>query len=485
MLNHASVTSLRKHWVAVLVCAILGMVAAVGYSSTLTPLYRSTSGLYFTLNFGNTASDLAQGSTYTSNQMLSFGMLATSPVVLDGVIEDLGLDTDANELARSVSVSTPRDTVVMEISAISPGPARAADIANATAKHLASVVEQYAPRAADGKATVTVRTIQPAVPARYQFSPDKKVNGVLGGLIGLAVGCALAVVLAARDNKVRDARSLTDTTHAAFLGALRDRPDPEGHEAVVLQEPLSPFAEEYRHLRTSLRFAALNKHPLTLVVASSAPGEGKSTVSLNLAAVLAESGSRVLLLDADLRRPRIAQYSHVEGVIGLSDVLVGETTLDDVVVPLGDSGVDVVPAGSSAPNPGELLSARPMAEILTEVRSAYDVVIVDTAPILAVSDALTLGQLVDGIVLVVRANRTTKHDVARSLEAIRSSGSTLLGVVLNGVRRSQRRDSQTYGYASQVATTPSASPGRAGRTRRNVFSVHTGHSADFERSGPS
>ncbi len=322
MLNHASLASLRKRWYVVVVCTLLGAVASFGYSMTLAPLYTASAGLYFTLNFGNTASDLAQGSTYTSNQMLSFGMLATSPAVLDGVIDDLDLDLSAQQLAKQVSVSTPRDTVVMEISVSSADPDRAAQIANSTASHLTRVVEQYAPRSAQNKATVTVRTIEPAVAPLYQSSPDKRLNAVLGALLGAVLGGVLTVVFAARDTKLRDPDSLAEMTDAVFLGALTTRPDARGREAVVLHDPLGRTSEEYRHLRANLRFATLNQHPLTMVVASATPAEGKSTVSVNLAAVLAEAGSRVLLVDADFRRPRVAEYAQVgdcqtNGVFGV------------------------------------------------------------------------------------------------------------------------------------------------------------------------
>lgn len=449
MLRYANIATLRRQWLLILACAVLGAVGTFAYSFTLTPMYRSATSLYFTLNFGNSASDLAQGSTYTSNQMISFGMLATSPVVLDQVVEDLGLDLTSQDLASLVSVSTPRNSVVMEISVESSDPARAAAIANSVARHTKAIVEEYAPQQESGHSTVTVRTIQFAVPPNTQFAPNKRLNAAMGLLIGLFAGGLLAFARTALDSRVRNESALEIASGATFLGSLRRREQSVGKEAVVLQEPTSQAAEDYRKVRTNLRFATLSKHPLALVVSSAVPGEGKSTVSINLATALAESGQSVLLMDADLRRPQIANYAHMDGALGLTDVLVEETSLADAVAPLGSSGVDILPAGSLAPNPGELLSSPQMASIIQEGLTRYDVVILDSAPVLAVPDALALTQMCDGMMVVSRAGKTLKKDVQRALTSIRGAGGVVFGTVLNGVKVARRRkmDTYTYGYA--------------------------------------
>lgn len=462
--------TLRRQWLLIVVCAVLGAAGAFGYSSLLTPLYRSSAALYFTLNFGNSASDLAQGSTYTANQMISFGMLATSPAVLDEVVAELQLEMTSGELARAVEVSTPRNTVVMEISVESADPVRAALVANSIARHTKAVVEAYAPQQEDGSSTVTVRTIQQALPAGVQSSPNKRLNAAMGLLIGLMGGGLLAFARTALDNRVRDESSLEAAAAAAFLGSLRQRPQPSGREAVVLQEPSSQAAEDFRKLRTNLRFATLSKHPLALVVSSAIPGEGKSTVSINLAAVLAESGQRVLLIDADLRRPRIATYAHVDGGLGLTDVLVDEATISEAAIPLGSTGVDVLAAGSLAPNPGELLSSPQMASVIQQGLDQYGVVILDSAPVLAVPDALALTQMCDGMIVVSMAGKTLKKDVEKALNSIRTAGGIVFGAVLNGTKISRHRKTASYTYT----TTNPALPITGRRAIRTVESESEG-----------
>jgi len=199
----------------------------------------------------------------------------------------------------------------------------------------------------------------------------------------------------------------------------------------------------------------MRKHPLVVAVSSAAPSEGKTTVATNLAAAMGESGRRVLLVDADLRRPLVAQYTHLSGAVGLAEVLVGTVSLTDAVQTLGSSGVDVLAGGGLPPNPGELVASSHMADVLTEARVRYDVVVVDTAPILAVADALSLTQLADGLVLVARAGVTSKADLARSLETIRNGGGNVFGVVINDVR-SRSAHLRDYQYSQEPA--PSLAP---------------------------
>ena len=464
LLSYVSFATIKRHWITVAAFSLIGAVVAIVLSSLMTPLYRSTAALYFTLNFGNSANELAQGSNYTANQMLSFGQLATSPVVLDPVIAQLDLPVTATELARTIEISTPRDTVIMEISAVSSDPTRAADIANAVATQSKVIIEEYAPQTENSKPTVTVRTIATAVPPQFQFSPDKRLNAVAGFGVGALGGVLAAFLLAVLDNRIRNADSLTGLSPVAYLGTLRRRTDTPGREAVVLQEPSSQAAEEYRQVRSSLRFATMSKHPLTLVVSSSVPGEGKTTVATNLAAVLAESGQRVLLVDADLRKPLIAQYTHAVESVGLSELLVDATTLSSAVQPLGLSGVDVLVAGATPPNPGELVASTRMAEVIREAQTAYDVIIIDTAPVLAVADALSLTALCDGMLIVARSRMTTKADLGQSLSKIRGAGGSIFGVVINGANVKSDRSLRDYQYGASAIAEAAAVTTAAPRT---------------------
>jgi len=283
-----------------------------------------------------------------------------------------------------------------------------------------------------------------ATPANFQYSPNKKVNAVVGLLIGAMAGVLGVLLAALLDRRVRDAESLSEVTDVPHLGSLRQRDGTRGAEAVVLQEPTSSAAEEYRQLRSSLHYASMRKRPLVVAVSSGSPGEGKTTVATNLAAAIAESDQKVLLVDADLRRPLVAQYAQVPEGIGLADVLVGEVTLKDAVFSVGAGGMDVLTGGAIPPNPGELVASTQMADLVAQAKLEYDVVVLDTAPVLAVADAMSLTQLADGLVLVAKSGSTTKADLTRSVESVRTGGCHVFGVVINGVKGRSSRALRDY-----------------------------------------
>lgn len=428
---------------------LLGAIVAYALSSLVVPLYNSTAVMYYALSFGNTAGDLAQGSTYTENQMLSFARLATSQIVLEPVIEELGLSQTSRELANQISVSTPRGTMIMEITASSADPEQAARIANTVAGQQRIAVESLAPEKENGESTVSARVIQQGVPALYAFTPNTRMNVVLGGGAGALLLGGLALLIRVLDNRIKSVEDLRAAVDLPFLGSIREFDQQD--RAVVVQAPTSPPAEDFRQLQANLRFAVMSRESLVLVVSSAVSGEGKSSVSLNLASVLAETGQPVLLIDGDLRRPSVAEYAGVEGAVGLTDVLVGEYTLDNAIQPFGDSGVSLLTSGPVPPNPGELLGSPAMFSLLEQASQKFQIVVVDTAPVLAVADAAILTHHSDGLVLVTRNRKTTTATLSRASSQLHSAGVTVLGMVFNA---DQRRRDKSLSYYEYRATSP-------------------------------
>ena len=441
--------ALRKGWAAIVLLALVGAGAGYAWASTGAPTYRSSSTVFVSLTRGETVSELVQGATYTQNLVQSFVQLATMPVVLDPVIEELGLTTTARGLAGAVQADSPLDTVIIEISAVSKDPQRAADIANSVAVHLASTAQDLSPTGANGAASLEMTVVAEAQPSEVPFAPRPRVTAIAGLAAGVGLGVLLGLGRAQLDTRVRTADDLPRNPARPLLGQIPYDRVLLRRPRALLEDAHSPLAESYRRLRTNLQFLDASTPLRSFVVTSSVPGEGKSTTAVNLALVMAETGSRVLLVDADLRSPSIAEICGLEGGAGLSAILIREAEPQDVAQPWGIPGLDVITAGQIPPNPSQLIDSDAMVTFLRAAVEQYDLVIVDTAPLLAVTDAAVLARRTDGAVVVARSRQVRRPVLAEALASLDSAGATCLGMVVNGrpVARSELR----YGYGGLPA----------------------------------
>ncbi len=438
-------TALRRWWVLIVVGAILGAALGYGLSKLVKPTYTATSQVYVSLAQGNSAGELANGANYNQQQMPSYAELATAPVVLDPVISALNLSTTSAQLAKAVSVSIPQGTTILQISVTDPSPKASADIANKVAESVSQAIVDVSPRTTTGIKNVTIRTIAPADVPLSQSAPKVPLNTALGLLVGLLLVLATVLLRARFDNRIRrraDLVALGDVPNLASV-ALADR-SKNGAPLVLVDAPSSLAAESYRQLRSDLQYVAVDRRPAVVVVTSALPQEGKTTVACNLALALAEAGERVLLVDGDLRRPSVATYFDLEGAAGLSTILSGRATLDEVVHPWGDTSLCILPSGVVPPNPGELLTAPRMEALISEGASRYDVLLIDSPPALAIADASILGSMSAGVLVVVDATRTRRPQVLGAIQGLESAGVKILGTVLNKARQ----DRSANGYYS-------------------------------------
>ncbi|MBD3782268.1 MAG: CpsD/CapB family tyrosine-protein kinase, partial [Micrococcales bacterium] len=210
-------------------------------------------------------------------------------------------------------------------------------------------------------------------------------------------------------------------------------PDTVRRPLIVEVDPRSPRAEAFRSLRTNLRFVDAANHPRTIVVTSSIAGEGKSTLTANLALTMAQAGSRVCLVEADLRRPKVLDYMGLEGAVGLTDALIDRADVFDVIQPYGGTNLWVLGAGRIPPNPSELLGSSAMRTLLQNLSSRFDYVVVDAPPTLPVTDAVVLSKLTDGAIVVLGSGLVDRDQVAQTLDSLGSVDGRVLGVVLNRV----------------------------------------------------
>lgn len=474
---------LRQRWVSVAVPAVLCTVAAAVLSLSATPTYTSTASLFFSLQNGNTANELAQGSNFTQAQMASYATLVTTPAVLAPVAENLDLSIDAGDLARRIEVSAPNETVVLEVSVTDASPEGAAAIATAVTDELRRVVAAVAPRNSDGDATVTSTVVAQADVPERPSSPDTTLNVAAGFFLGLVLGVLLALLRQTLDTRVRDADQLRAITDAPVLGSLAFEPSAEGGPTVH-RSPRGPQAETYRQLRTSTQFLQVPGRSLSMVITSALPGEGKSTVALNLALTLAEVSDRVLLVDADLRRPTVAQRLDLEGAAGLSTVLIGRAAVEDVTQEWGPHGLAVLTSGAIPPNPAELLASSAMHELTASLADRYDVIVWDAPPLLPVTDTLLLARHADGVLVVANTRTARRAHVTEALEALKRTEARVLGVVLNMLPARSRVDAYAYeAHEMPVgeALSTAAALRRLGSAGRSLRSAVPGSSRPDER----
>ena len=207
--------------------------------------------------------------------------------------------------------------------------------------------------------------------------------------------------------------------------------------------PQSPISEQYRTIRTNLQFASVDEPLQSILITSAGPSSGKSLTAANLAVVYAQQGKKTLLIDADMRKPTVHYTFRIDNLSGLSNMLVGDTTLEQAVSPSDVDNLDVLTCGPIPPNPAELLASKRMEEILKQANQLYDFVIFDTPPLLAVTDAKILANIVDGCILVIRSNVTKMEEVEKATDLLDDGRAKVLGAILND---KEKKESAYYYY---------------------------------------
>ncbi len=479
---------LRRRVPLIVLCMVVVAGAAYGYSKHQTKKYTATASLSFSNNplsqlisglsaSGGGSSSLAQQAS--NLELVRLGDMAAKTA------RQLGHGLTEGKVGESVSVSAQGESSVVDVSATSTSPALAAEIANTYVRQfvkeqqnanrqylrsaLANVDRQLAGlspaqrlgadglnlqdraqtlRLLSGLKYGNVQVAQEAVAPTSPSSPKTSRNTALGLLLGLLIGLGLAFVLERLDRRIRGPEDLETIYRLPLLGLVPESPAlsrsarPEKGARVVLPPA---EAEAFHLIRAHLRFFNVDRDLRTVVIASAAPGDGKTTIARHLAEAAARLGSQVLLLEVDLRRPTLAQQLNIRSEPGLTDVLIGAVPMGEATQSValqtapgeGARGrtLDVLAAGAVLPpNPGELTESRAMEALLQQAQSAYDLVVIDTPPLIAVSDAFPLLTKVDGVVIVGWVGRSRRDAAERLHQVLSSSGAPLLGVIANGAK---------------------------------------------------
>ncbi|MBW4780772.1 polysaccharide biosynthesis tyrosine autokinase [Rhodococcus fascians] len=438
---------LKARWIIIAVTVVVAILGALGASLLTTPLYESSARMFVSTSGGASVSETYQGNLTSQQLVASYSELATSDALAARVLNVLPLEgMSASQLAEKVKASSTPDTVLFNLTVTDPSPEQARDIANAMATELSEQVRELETPANGGDPAAGVKTFQQAEASSTPVSPNTKRNLALGAAVGLLLGIALAVLRDRLDNTIKGRREIEAISGKALVGTIPFDKERKAHPAVDFQDlTQSASAEAFRELRTNLQFLEVDHPPRVIVVTSAIPSEGKTTTAVNLAVALAEAGHHVALVEGDLRRPRVSKYMGLIGSVGMSTVLAGQATVEEVLQPTKYEGLQAMASGPIPPNPSELLGSEASRALLVELRSRFDYVIVDGAPLLPVTDSAVLTTHADGALLVTRYGHTKSNELARAIGNLETIGARVLGVVL-ALTPSKKGDMYSYSY---------------------------------------
>ncbi len=293
----------------------------------------------------------------------------------------------------------------------------------------------------------SAQMVRPAESPAIKVEPSPLRTGVLAAIVGLLLGLGVAFLADYLDDSVNSPEDMERASGG--LPVLTVVPDdvPPDHRPVAISKPNDPAVEAYRSLRTALQFVSMEKPLKVIQVTSPLPGEGKTTTAANLAVLMAQAGRRVVVVDADLRRPRLHAVFGADPNKGLTDALLGQPLIDLLwPVALEGGHLEVLPAGFIPSNPSETLGGQRMKAVISELVSQFDMVVIDSAPVLPVTDAVVLAGLADAVVLVAKAHQTTDRQVREAVGLLARGNAPIVGAVLNRVDAAKDRYGATYGY---------------------------------------
>lgn len=449
---------IRKHLIAAILSFVVVFAAVCAYTLLVPPKYSATAQVFATYsdsaaNSGD-ISTVNNASSYISNQIKSYPTLATTESVLQPVIDDLGLNTTVEDLAKELTVTNPTDTAFVNITAETDDAQQATSIANSVAKSLSSVVENSL-YAADQKSPVKLSLVQQAQEPTSPSSPKVALNMAIGIVAGLIVGVFVALIKDLLSTKVQESRDLQEVIDAPIMGRIPEDEALKQPVPVVVSAPSSSIAEEYRRVRTNLSFTtpAEGTNARLIVISSVSPNEGKTTMSVNIAAALAENGASVLLIDADLRHPSVANKLSLEGNAGLAHVLSGQASVKDVVQRYWKPNLHIMPAGPKPPNASALLNSVLMKELLKQALAQYDYVLIDTSPMIVANDAAVFGTMGNGIVLVSGRDVTDKRELRDIAAQLNTLEVAVTGFVFNFAKETKKTSNYGNYYYDDDDTT--------------------------------
>ncbi|MDV8001444.1 polysaccharide biosynthesis tyrosine autokinase [Rhodococcus sp. IEGM 1408] len=451
----------RARWIAIVAATLIGGLLGLGISLLTTPTYQAKIQFYVTVAGGENAAAAAyQGSLGAQQRVQSYAALVKSTDIAQEVIDASGTNLSPREVAGKTAATADARTVLLNVAVSDSDPQRALKVAEGFGEILPEAIKRLETPDGGGPALAKLTVVNPPALPTSPVAPKSERNVAIGLVLGLLAGVGVALLINTLDRRVKSKEQLESITGKPVVGSIpfRKNEDKEkGAEHLVpFREGHSPAAESFRRLRTNLQFLNVDNPPRVFVLTSSVATEGKSETAINLSLALAEAGNRVLLIEADLRRPLVVSYLAMPDKVGLTNILSGQAKFEDVVQETRHDGVTLLACGPLPPNPSELLASDMAKHLFEDLRSKYDYVIIDSPPLLPVTDGALLARVTDGALLVVRSHRTTTDQVKQAVDNLDKADATLLGLVAVANKPAKKGSTgyyDSYYYSSKKSST--------------------------------
>lgn len=475
-MNSTILVALRRRWAMVAASVLVATSAMAVVTMLMTPEYISTSSIFVSAN--STASkDPFQGQQFSAGRIKSYADIVGTQELAASVIEATGVDQKARDLARHVSAQISPETIILTLAYRDTDPKRAQLLAQAYAEALTAQIDKLETPQGTATSAVQAQIVDPATLPRDPSSPNAPLNLLLGGLLGLLLGVCVALLRERLDTTIVDDDDVLAVIDAPVLARIPASPAVGTGVLSTFATSNPAAAEAYRSLRTTCLLGGEREGSSVIALVSASSGVGTSTTAVNLALAIKETGLKVLLIDGNLRRPMVHTRLGLTTNLGLADVLAGDAALDEAVQTDPESGLHVLTAGTTSA-PSGAVSPAMMAGLMGRVRERYDQVLIDTAALLMVGDALTFCAEADQTLLVGRWGSVTADDLGDAADHLGLIGVSISGVVLTRVPTRGRERRAVGRYVAGPRPRPTAI--RAGQPDAGPVDPASGSTQDVE-----
>lgn len=449
-----------RWWIVAVFFIISVTITGIVTFKMIDPVYRAETSLFVGKESDKIASlDLGE---FNLNKSLvtDYRQIILSRLVSKEVISEIGLDMTVDDFQKKVDVTTIQDSRLFKISFESTDPKLAMDVANALAR---VIIE----KAKDIIEVKNVQVVDTAELPEKPVKPSKAQNMAIAGILGIMVGIGVVLLIEYMDYTIKNAKDVEKHLGLVTIGeiplfagekrntkkrstssgksarrkeAAHDGASPNVHlspSLISVLDPKAPASEAYRSLRTNIGYSGVDKQMQLIMLTSPGPAEGKSTTSANIAVGLAQSGKKVLIMDCDLRKPRIHKYFSLPNDVGVTDIIIKNCPYNSAIKTTDTvSNLSIMCSGSIPPNPTEILESQKMAGLITSLRDDFDLIIIDTPPIGQLADGAIIAGYSDGVILVVASGESNIDMAVHAKEALEHVNAKVIGTVLTKISKS-------------------------------------------------